>query len=73
MKFSVLLLIPDYAADNFGQDTVFDHFEAVDAAQAVRAAQAWTYSGIGNAFPESAPEDFHCLLVLYGWHDDVSP
>lgn len=75
MKFSVLLLIPDYAADNFGQDVDLNHVEADNAQQAVLVAQAFafTHLGAGAAFDESEREDFHPLLVLHGWHDDVKP
>lgn len=71
MKFSVLLLIPDYAADNFGQDVDLNHVEADNAQQAVLVAQAFACDTYDQPAQDSV--DFHPLLVLHGWHDDVKP
>lgn len=60
--YSVLLLVPDYAADTFGHDTVHVRNWAESAAQAVEKAQKfaqWTYEQ-GN------PEDYHLLLCVAG-------
>ena len=71
MKFSVLLLLPDYIAENFGQETFFDHFEADTAQQAVLVAQAFACDTYDQHAQDSI--DFFPLLVIHGWHDDVRP
>lgn len=69
MKYSVLLLYPDYLADNFGQETYFEHVEQPTIADAIKSAQEF----VANEFDNAQPDDFHPLLVLHGWHDDVKP
>lgn len=71
MKFSVLLLYPDYLAEDYGQDTKWMWIEAEDEFDATNIAQlelAKTESQL-----EDTALDFHPLLVLHGWHDDVKP
>ena len=70
MKFSVLLLYPDYMAEMFGQDTVFTYVDEPIVEDAIKAAQ----EDVANSSQEDPrPEDFYPLLVLHGWHDDVRP
>lgn len=71
MKFSVLLLLPDYIASNFGQDTKLMWVEAESPSLAAYIAQHETALAEEQSAAEA--EDFHPLLVLHGWHDDVKP
>lgn len=71
MKFSVLLLYPDYVADDFGSDTFFTHVEQPTIADAIKSAQEDAASQVEQE-PPSDPNDWFPLLVLYGWHDDVN-
>lgn len=75
--WTVLLLRPDYIADDYGTDTYMTHVEAENAAAAVEAAQTEAYEadhdedereeGIGSA------DDYAVLLVIEGKHMDVTP
>ena len=69
--YSVLLLYPDYFADNFGQDTFFTHVEALGPKEAVRTAQHEIQTA--NQQEVDDPTDFYPLLVIEGHHDDVKP
>lgn len=69
--YSVLLLYPDYLADDFGHDTYYAHVMASDPASAVREAQQEAMAA--NTGPDDEPDadnadDFHPLLVLEGHH-----
>lgn len=70
MKYSVLLLRPDYAANPYGTDTYLAHVEGHDAAAAVRVAQAEMVS-VDDA--NGNPGDYHPLVTIEGWHDDLTP
>lgn len=75
--WTVLLLRPDYIADDYGTDTYMTAVEAVSAAAAAKAAQTEAYEtdhdeaereeGIGSA------DDYAVLLVIEGDHKDVKP
>lgn len=69
MKFSVLLLYPDYITSNFGQETYFTHVDQPTVGDAIRSAQ----EDAANEYDQPAPEDWFPLLVLHGWHDDIRP
>lgn len=69
-KFSVLLLYPDYLAENFGQDTYFTHVEAEAPAVAVTTAQREAVHGMVDTCAEV--DDFHPLLCIEGHHTDLA-
>jgi len=65
-QYTVLLLYPDYMADNFGQDTYLALVEADSVAEAQELAR--------EKAAENDPDtenDFHVLATFHGWHDDV--
>jgi hypothetical protein len=66
MKYTVLLLYPDYVADTFGHETYLAHVEAEDTKEAIDLAQ----QEIANTI-HAERQDFYPLLVVYGWHDDL--
>ena len=55
MTWTVLLLQPDYIAEDFGSDTYQVHVEAANAAAAIEKAQ----QNVAGA--EGEPDDFYCL------------
>lgn len=60
--WTVLLLKPDYAADEFGHDTLELHVEAVTEACAVKAARK-----LAREIDETGePEDYYCLFCARG-------
>lgn len=69
MKYSVLLLRPDYIAEPYGQDTYFTHVEATNAEVACNLAQ----QEAAEADSGDAAEDYAVLLCIAGHHDDVTP
>lgn len=64
--YSVLLLYPDYIASNYGQETYFAHVGSANVKEAIKAAQ----ETVAEANDCDNPEDFFCLLVLNGHHDE---
>ncbi|HJW82452.1 MAG TPA: hypothetical protein VJ396_09430 [Acidiferrobacterales bacterium] len=68
-KFSVLLLYPDYLANQYGEETFFAHVVADNKAAAIQVAQVIAEGGVAN--DGAKPEDFLPLLVLAGHHDDL--
>ena len=69
-NYTVLLLRPDYVADEFGKDTCLAHVVANGAEEAQKMAQlkyAMDERDAGNQ-----PEDYHVLFVALGHHQDLS-
>lgn len=74
MKYTVILLRPDYIADTFGQDTYMDHVEAPTPADAVDEARVRAVSiDYGADVTEPQPEDYLALAVFAGHLDDLTP
>jgi len=74
MKYTVLLLRPDYIADTFGQDTYMDHVEATTPAGAVDETRTRAIAlDYGEDKDEAIPEAYFVLAVFAGHHDDVAP
>jgi len=73
-KFSVLLLRPDYVADNFGQDTHLCHVYARSVARAMEIAQREVATldcpDEGEHYDD---EDYHVLLIVPGHIHDLTP
>lgn len=68
--YSVLLLYPDYIANNYGQETYFTHIEATRPADAAKFAQCQLALEFDDG--GGAPDDFFVLLVIEGHHSDVN-
>lgn len=73
-KFTVILLRPDYMADNYGTDVYITHVEvdtnSVSAAVAKAKQESWE---IDNSGPDGelqssigTPEDYHCIVAYEG-------
>ena len=73
-KYTVLLLCPDYVADEFGKETYLAWVEAESPGHAIAQAQkmAWVDNTKGKDDP-LVPDDFHPLLVVEGHHSDLTP
>ena len=65
--YTVMVLRPDYAAQNYGQDTFLSHLMAHSVATAQRLARIEACNADGN----DAPEDYHIQLVIEGHHHDI--
>lgn len=77
MKYTVLLLRPDYIASDYGQDTYLAWVEADDVAEAQVLAQREAYQSDvppdDDDYDESANRpDYHVLLVVEGHLKDLS-
>ena len=74
-KFTVILVRPDYMADDYGKDTVVCYVEAedYDAKKAVEQAkrELWEQDNSGPDGQQQsnvgAPEDYHCVAAFVGW------
>ncbi len=67
MKYTVLLLYPDYMAETFGQETYMTTVTADNVTQAKRLAQ----EEVAAENKAENPDDFLVLCVLAGEHDDI--
>ncbi len=69
----MLLLYPDYMADNYGQETYLTHVQAEDLKGAQRKAQAELVSAHAGYDQEDIqdPNDYAVLLVIKGHHNDI--
>ena len=73
-QFTVILLRPDYIADDYGRDIYITHIEVPEhnVKQAVEAAkkEAWEIDNSGpnglDEDPAGDPADYHCLVVYEG-------
>ena len=72
--YSVLLLYPDYIADEFGKETYLAWVEAESPEQAVGEAQrmAWIDNNQGED-DCLHPDDFFPLITIQGHHGDLTP
>lgn len=73
-KFTVLLLKPDYVADNFGQDVALVHVEATDVAQAQFRAREKACAAdhpTDEEREDAGAWDYHVLAVFEGHHADI--
>ena len=73
MKYSVLLLLPDYLAEDFGSDTYLAWVTARNATQAVRTAQDQAADQHQSEGAECNAGDYHPLLVAEGEITDITP
>jgi hypothetical protein len=65
--YSVLLLLPDYAVSDFGQETYLAHVEGESPKWALDAARYAAVDAIGGE-----PDDYFCLLCVDGYVSDHS-
>ena len=72
-KFTVLLLYPDYATGNFGQDTYQAWVEASTVQEAKELAQLEAVQREGRADDEELddPDDYFVLAVYEGHLEDI--
>lgn len=66
IPFTVLLLYPDYQADEFGHDTYLARVFAHDAANAIAYARDKVRA------QDQDPSDFYCLFCTTEHHVDIS-
>lgn len=77
MKYTVLILRPDYVASEYGKDTYLAHVEEVaDVKEAEQAArlEAWSADQVPDVRDLASTEgieDYHVLFVAEGLHDDL--
>lgn len=69
--FTVLLLYPDYVANNYGEDTYLWLGSGVDVQDAVQQAQR--EAAVANKCSITTAPDFMCLFCTHGHHDNFSP
>lgn len=69
--YTVLLLRPDYVADQFGTDTYMAHVEAGSVAEAEDMARSNAVQGDWQEGCNYDHADYAVLLVLEGHHNDI--
>jgi len=72
-KYSVLLLYPDYIAEEYGKETFYAFVEAESSLAAIKAAQQMAADANEVYFEEDTegnndPADFSALLCIEGHH-----
>lgn len=72
-KFTVLLLVPDYATKDYGRETYLAHVSAKYASTALEKARADAVEAYKESGVEiDAPDDFYPLLTVRGHADDFT-
>jgi len=73
-RYTVLLLLPDYIAQNFGEETYTAHVDAGSAEAAIEAAQDEAFGRIvqSKGIDEGVADDFAALLVAKGHLDNLA-
>lgn len=71
-KYSVLLLYPDYATENYGADTFLAHVKADTATDAEDTARREASLDTGLEGLEIEWSDWGCLLVTRGHLEDLT-
>jgi len=76
--YTILLMRPDYAAYQYGEDTYMTHIEADNVSTAQKKAQAevWNLDVAGEDVDDVAdrsgnPDDYAVLMVIEGKHMDI--
>ena len=72
-EYSVLLLLPDYMAEDYGTDTYFDWVTAATPTKAVRASQVRAAKQHRSEGAQCRAADYHPLVVVDGYHKDLTP
>lgn len=70
-KWTVILLYPDYMAENYGQETYMTSVDARTPKSAVRKARA-EVTGDGESELQD-PTDLFVIAVIEGEHRDRNP
>ena len=73
MKYTILVMHPDYVGGEWPFDQSLHHVEAEDPRAAIRAVQARLASDLAFVEGPLQADDFAPLLVLEGWHAHVGP
>ena len=68
-KYTVVLLRPDYLADDYGVDTYTAYVEAETIGQAVKKAQKDVFHSDENI--ANSQEDYRLCLMFEGYHAPV--
>lgn len=68
-KYTVILIYPDYLADNYGEEFYIAHVEAETTSRALALAQKYAFESNGGA---NFPEDFALCAIFHGHLEDVS-
>lgn len=70
--FTVLMMLPDYIASNYGQETYLAWVAAPNAKKAEKVAQVEAQDVLANGGQDAEPDDFFVVFVAHGHIDDVS-
>jgi len=74
--YTVLLLYPEYLADEYGEETYLAHVSVNDTTEAIYAARleaAFEFTTTDEDDEFTNPDDFFVLLVCEGHIEDLKP
>lgn len=72
-RYTVILIYPDIAADQYGEDFYWAHVSAADPASALMRARAEAFDVNDLTEATCAPVDFACVACIEGWHYNQNP
>ncbi len=72
-KYTVLLLYPDYLANQYGEETYLSWTESKGPEQAISLAQAEAFEESEYDPQSGDPSDFAVLICIEGHHGDLTP
>lgn len=68
-KYTVILLVPDYATSAYGESSVY-RVEAMDRDDALDVARGYACEEYGDTdLPLEIPDDFEEVAMFSGWSD----
>jgi hypothetical protein len=70
-KYTVILLRPDWATNNYGTDTYMECVEAENPTKALAEARRLVLVADDNEHAE--PTDYFCIALIEGEHNDLNP
>lgn len=73
MKYTVILLRPDYVTNNYGQDTYMECVEAADPSAALAEVRRMVIEVDGDDGAGADPTDYFCIALIEGEHNDIDP
>ncbi len=68
MKYTVLMLYPDFIAENYGEDNYLAHVEADTVGEALAQAQRMAFEDFGELGLQA---DWYALFICDDWKENL--
>lgn len=69
--FTVILILPDFLAGQYGEDFALIHCAALDPETAASAAQEVAVTRLGDGAGSVDPVDFAVVGIFEGYHENL--